>query len=107
MNVARRRKAAVTPAAETEAGFQAAVIELAKLRGWLVFHNYDSRRSESGFPDLCLVRSGRVIFAELKTARGTVRPDQREWLMTLALCGGVEVYLWRPSFWAQIEQALR
>ena len=38
---------------ETEKGFQAAVVELARLRGWLVYHTYDSRRSAKGFPDLC------------------------------------------------------
>lgn len=92
--------------AETEAGFQAAVVHLASMRGWQVYHDYDSRRSAAGFPDLCLVRDGRVLFAELKTERGRLRTEQRAWLVALGLCAGVEVYLWRPSSWAQIERAL-
>ena len=46
----------------TEKQFMAQVVELAKLKGWLVYHTYDSRRSEPGFPDLCMVRKGTCLF---------------------------------------------
>lgn len=92
----------------TEAQFQAAVIELAQRCGWLTHHEYDSRRSAPGFPDLTLTHpaTGRVIFAELKTSRGRLRPEQRTWLWALARNPGVEVALWRPVSWPEIEAAL-
>ena len=103
-------------AIEREKDFQAAIIELATLLGWRVFHVYDSRRSEAGYPDLTLVRDGhgergettpsRLIFAELKTDRGRVRPEQREWLAALAGVPGVLACVWRPRDFAAIQAAL-
>ena len=101
-----KRARAPRPKGESEAGFQAAILELASLRGWRSFHDQDSRRSQPGFPDLCLVRGGRVLFAELKTERGQLRQEQREWLAMLGMCSGIETYLWRPSSWRQIETVL-
>jgi hypothetical protein len=97
----------------TEKVFQAQVIELARLLGYLVYHPYDSRRSEKGYPDLTMVkpgcddRPGRIIFAELKTNVGRVSPSQREWLQALEGCPGVECYLWRPSDWDAIVSRLK
>jgi len=99
----------------TEAQHQEAVIDLARACGWLVYHTLNSRGSESGFPDLVLVRGARLVFAELKSERGKVKPDQQVWLDALAVVKGsydetvediVEVYLWRPSDWREIEQVL-
>jgi hypothetical protein len=91
-----------------ERDFQAAVVELARLSGWRCYHTYDSRRSAHGFPDLVLVRDGRLLFAELKSERGRVTADQRAWLSLLEGCPGVEVYVWRPlaSSWPEIERVL-
>jgi len=91
----------------TEKDFQQTVLDLAKLTGWKSYHTHDSRRSEAGFPDLVLARDGRLVAAELKTASGLVTESQRGWLEALALCPGVEVFVWRPSDWSTIEQALR
>lgn len=97
-------------AAETEAGFCRAVIALARLRGWMVFHPLPLRtargwatgtQGDAGYPDLTLARGGRVILAELKTDKGRLRPDQAAWL---AAAGAV---VWRPSMWAEIEEALK
>ena len=100
---------------EKEAAFQAAVIELAQMLGWKVAH-FRAARTKSGWrtpvaadgagwPDLVLVRD-RVIFAECKTERGKLRPDQAEWVD--ALCeAGADVYVWRPSGWDEIETTLR
>ena len=85
---------------ETERTFQAAVVELAKLCRWSVYHAFDSRRSSPGFPDLVLAKSGRVIFAELKSERGTLSKAQRSWLEAT---GGS---CWRPSDWPHIEATL-
>ena len=69
----------------TEAELQAAVIDAAKWGGWLHYHTHDSRRCPPGFPDLVLLdpRTGRLIFAELKTEKGRVTPAQAEWLAAL------------------------
>lgn len=91
----------------TEKQLQQAIVDYARLAGWLVFHPHDSRRSEPGFPDLVLVRD-RVIFAELKTDDGRMSKEQSAWTYALAQAGA-EVYLWRPSDWfdGRVEHALR
>jgi hypothetical protein len=59
-----------------------------------------------GFPDVIAVKDGRVIAAELKTAKGRLGPGQREWLDALA-AAGVEVFVWTPSDWDSIAAMLR
>lgn len=88
----------------SEAQFQAMVVQLARLRGWAHYHTHDSRRSAAGFPDLVLVRE-RVVFMELKSEKGAVKPEQRLWLARL-LEAGAEAHLFRPSQWAEIEKVL-
>lgn len=107
----------------TEMELQSAVIELAKLTGWMIHHDRPAQRrdgrwytaieGDAGFPDLVLVRSPRIIFAELKAERGSLTEPQRDWL---GLLDGVaeeaprmEVHLWRPDDWTtgKILAALR
>lgn len=85
------------PMSETD--LQASVVELARRLGFLVYHVYDSRKSAPGFPDLVLLhkRSGNLLVAELKSATGTVTPEQDEWLRAFALRGAA--FLWRPEHW--------
>jgi len=92
--------------AQSEAQFQAAVVEYAKLCGWRVQFHWKSFHSPAGFPDLCMVRGERVVFAELKTAKGRVSDAQEVWLCTLRATGKVEAYLWRPQSWPEIERVL-
>jgi hypothetical protein len=94
------------PIQQTERAFQASVIRYAELMGWTCHHHYDSRRSSPGLPDLLLVRRPRVVWAELKSERGRLTPDQRAWIEELRACGQ-EVFLWRPSDWEKIERVLR
>jgi hypothetical protein len=89
----------------TEKAFLEQVRGLARLLGWMVFHTHDSRRSEPGFPDLVLLRE-RVVWAELKTDTGRLTPAQVAWVEALRRAGQ-EVYLWRPSAWAEIHAVLR
>jgi hypothetical protein len=84
-----------------------AVRELARLYGWMEYHTHDSRRSTSGFPDLVLLRPPRLIFAELKTPKGRVTPEQEVWLQALARVPDMEVFCWRPHDWPFIEAVLK
>jgi hypothetical protein len=93
--------------ASLEKAFQAQVVQLARLWGWCVYHTYRSTRSPPGFPDLVLVRPPRLVFAELKSARGRLTPEQGRWLELLRGCPGVESYVWRPDDWDSLERTLR
>lgn len=101
-----------------EKEFQAAVIELAEIQGWRVYHTHDSRRSQPGYPDLTMVRGRHLIFAELKVLGGRPTKEQTAWLDDLGRVSGriqeefgfdgaVEARLWCPSDWPEIEQALK
>ena len=79
----------------TEVAWQQTVIDLAELTGWYVYHNPDSRRSQPGFPDLCLIRAPRVVFLELKRETGRLSTVQREVIGHLEACPGVEVHVAR------------
>jgi hypothetical protein len=98
-----------------EADFQRAIIQLAQLKGWRVAHFRKAQNGKGqwrtpvaadgkGFPDLVLVRD-RVIFAELKTDRGTLTPDQTEWQHALARAGAIAA-VWRPREWNAIAEVL-
>lgn len=73
------------------------VVLVAAAFGWRHYHTHDSRRSPAGFPDLVLVHPGqrRVVFRELKTERGRMRPGQPEWLADLQ-SAGQDAGVWRP-----------
>ncbi|SRR6266496_2946438 len=88
-----------------ERDFLQQVKDLAGFSGWLAYHTLDSRGSDQGFPDLVLIRGGRVVFAELKSEAGKPSQVQARWLLGLAIAGA-EVYLWRPRNWSQIEAVL-
>jgi len=95
------------PLAQSEKAFLQQVTDLARLLGWLHYHTWNSHHSPSGFPDLILVRRGRLIAAELKTDTGRVLPTQTEWLAALENVPSVEVHLWRPRDWDAIVETLR
>lgn len=100
---------------ETEQGFLRAVVALARLRGWRVFHQRPARTAHGwrsavqgdgrGFPDLILLR-GNVIHAwELKTGRGKPTAEQEDWLQAFR-DAGVDAKIVRPQDWPAIEAAL-
>jgi hypothetical protein len=91
--------------AMTEAQWQATVISLAHNLRWRIYHTFDSRRSNSGFPDLVLVRD-RIVFAELKSSRGRLTREQARWIAALGVAGA-EAYVWAPSDYPQVERTLR
>jgi Holliday junction resolvase len=79
----------------TEKELQSTVIEAMEWKGWRVYHTYDSRRSQPGFPDVVAVRGGRLMFVEFKSEKGKVKREQVDWLDALVKTS--EVYLVRPS----------
>lgn len=144
-----------------EAPFQRYVIKLAYRAGWgmpkasataldeglesfgqapapldgLVFHPAIMYRSEPGWPDLTLfrLRDRRLIFAELKTDKGKIRPRQSKVLVLLRHfetgkwdCANhtghaypigdeprcrdclplIQVFLWRPADLDEIQRVL-
>lgn len=91
----------------TEKEFLRDVTRLATLRNWLVYHTHRSDHSAAGFPDLCMVRDGRMVLAELKTERGRLSEAQKRWLGAISQVTGVECHLWRPSDFDTIIDVLR
>jgi hypothetical protein len=79
----------------TEAALLQAVRELAAHLGWSPYHTYRSERSEPGFPDLVLMRPPLLLFRELKSEKGRLKPEQHRWLTELKACGQ-DVGVWRP-----------
>ena len=90
----------------TEAQFQAAVIQIARLNGWRVFHPKKMQgrdgtwrtalTGDNGWPDLVLAHPKRgLIVAELKADRGRLTQDQHAWIAALA--PWAEIHVWRPA----------
>lgn len=90
----------------SESAFQEAVIDLARLHGWLVYHARPAQirpgrwatpfTGDPGFPDLCLVHHTRgALFAELKSGTGRPTDAQVRWIATLQ-AAGCEAYIWWP-----------
>ena len=92
----------------TEADLREQVRDLCKLFGWKMQFSWTSIHSPRGFPDLVLANreQKRVIFAELKSDKGKVTPQQEEWLGILKACGQI-VYVWRPGDIEDIAEILR
>jgi hypothetical protein len=115
--VADRRKA--KPGSERE--FRDRVMRLAKDHGWLRMHPLRSQlpaergggwttnmAGEKGYPDLTLVhpRYGRLVFLELKSAKGRPQPDQLVWISALQRVQGVEAYVVSPNDWDQLQRII-
>ncbi len=83
-----------------------AVLDMARLLGITTAH-FRTAQSQSGrwltpvggdgkgFPDLVLVGSG-VLYRELKTDAGRLRPEQVVWLRELK-AAGQDADVWRPA----------
>lgn len=93
---------------DSEKQFSQRVVDAAHRFNWLVYRTWNSIHSPKGFPDLCMVRLSRVIFAELKREKGKVTPAQAQWLEALGNVDyHIETYLWRPSQFEEIVGILR
>jgi hypothetical protein len=91
---------------ETEKHFQGRVLKLAHAPRWRTYHTWNSMHSTGGYPDLTLVRRGRLIFAELKSESGKVSDKQQAWIDDLR-AAGAECHIWRPSDMDEIEKVLK
>jgi hypothetical protein len=99
---------------ETEAGFTATVLALAKIRGWHTLHIRPGRTDKGwrtpvqgdgkGFPDLLMLRGSRTIAAELKCGNKATL-EQTVWLQKFQLAGA-QVFVWTPADWPEIEREL-
>ena len=115
------------------------IVSLARALGYLVHRDptWRATGTDAGYPDLTLVRGGRIIFAELKAEKGKLTGTQGDWcneiglvqeaiagFSGLAMIQGpdgwnqqvldivsrfVAYYCWRPSDWyaGRVEEALR
>ena len=118
-------KASETRLYLTEAQWQSQIVDLAELHGWRTHHDRGDYRNciagDPGFPDLCMTRRGRVVFAEVKSTRGVATLAQALWLAaftdtdwqgwlsgeTSAVeTGHVGVYIWRPSDLSKVQEVL-
>lgn len=92
------------PPIKSEEQLQTAILQLAKMAGWKVFHvRGDARKhieGDRGFPDLVLARDGHVLIVELKSTIGEQTPEQREWQRHL------RSKVWRPEDWEDIVRIL-
>ena len=105
----------MTKTKPTEKQFMQAVVQYARLHNWLCYHPYDSRKSVPGFPDLTMVRSGYLVFAELKRdGKQKLTEHQRAWIENLKLVARntiyddhkVKAFTWTPDDWDEIEKTL-
>lgn len=93
--------------AATETQETAAVIQLALLGRWLIYHNPDSRRSQRGFPDWVFAHASRgVLFRELKTRTGRMSPEQLHWQAAITAAGGDYAVWTLPDDMPLIQQTL-
>jgi len=98
----------------SEHAFQEGVIRTARLNGWLTYAVLESKRPAKrtlkGWPDLTLVKPPYIIFAELKSYKGKLRPDQMEVGRQLLECACQNKYVfhavWRPQDVDQIDEIL-
>lgn len=89
------RAAALGVLAPTERDFQRSVVDLCRLLGLWHFHVADSRRCPPGWPDLVIIGRRAVIYRELKTERGRLRPEQAE-VGQMLTSAGQDWTIWRP-----------
>ena len=92
----------------TEKDLREQVRDLCKLFGWRFLFTWTSIHSPKGMLDLFLINAEqkRLIFAELKSEKGKMTPEQQQVFDELKECGQ-EVYLVRPSDIEWFAEVLR
>ena len=81
-----------------ESQLQSKVVALIKELGLRSWHCVNMRGSQPGWPDLVIFGPKGVIFRELKTNDGIVKPEQREWGAVIRK-SGCDWDVWRTRDW--------
>lgn len=90
----------------SEAQWQRRITDLCDWKKVLWFHSGDSRRDScAGFPDLVLVGTRGVAFAELKRHKGRITSEQSRWHTRLQVAGA-QVHVWRPEDWEEVQHVI-
>lgn len=92
-------------AEKTEAEYQAWIVRLARANGWLVYHTYNSMKSDKGWPDVVLCKPPRLCIWEVKSAKGKPTPEQEVWVKALKECGE-DAQVVYPCDWRAVEATL-
>lgn len=71
--------------------------DAARQCGWRVYHTWLSAHSAKGWPDLVLLKDGRMLAWELKSEKGKLTPEQQAWLDELSEVSGVYAQVIRPQ----------
>lgn len=92
---------------ETEDQFVSRIIDYARWRGCVAYHQRPARMvdgrwrtalvGDKGFPDVVVARGGKCLFFEAKVDRNRASPEQQRWLEALP-----NAYLVTPRDWPQI-----
>ncbi len=72
----------------TESDIRRQVRDYLRVKGWFVFHVLQGLGCYLGVTDLIAVKDGRVLFIELKTARGRQSQHQKKFQADLEAAGG-------------------
>lgn len=72
----------------TETQIRQQVRDYLRIRGWLCVHLLQGLGCYRGLSDLIAVKGGRVLFIELKTARGRQSDHQKKFQADLEYHGG-------------------
>ena len=72
----------------TETDIRRQVQDYLRWRNWFVFYVLQGLGAYRGIPDLIAVKCGRVLFIELKTARGRQSVHQVKFQADLEAAGG-------------------
>ncbi len=73
-----------------------------KARRWLTPFGADGK----GFPDFLFVRPGRMVYAEVKTGKGKLTKEQRQWRDDIVGAGGEWYRLLPMAHWELGEEIL-
>jgi len=95
--------------------WQNTVIALLQTYGWHVAHFRPAMNQRGqwrtavaangkGWPDIVAIHKerGQLLVAELKTGKGRLTPEQKEWLEYFRLVPGCGVFEWKPDDWETI-----
>ena len=72
----------------SESDIRRQVRDYLRVKGWFVFHVLQGLGCYLGVTDLIAVKDGRVLFIELKTARGRQSQHQKKFQADLEAAGG-------------------